>query len=71
MQKKLENFQDRVVLEKSELDEKLKALSKFVNEQIFMNLPFAEQDRLLRQRSHMEAYSSVLGQRIAAFRDES
>jgi len=51
--------QQRVVTEKEELDEKLAKLKAFLDD--------AEKERLQRQADHMNAYSGVLGERIAEF----
>ena len=70
----MEPYQERVVAEKRELDEKLSKLANFL---------FSDQDkrlvavlevmgdehlRLLKQYCHMMDYSKILGERIAAFR---
>jgi hypothetical protein len=60
-------FQERVVAEKSELDERLEKLDAFGRTELFENLPSEEQGRLNRQHSVMEEYSRILGERIAAF----
>ena len=60
--------QQRVVQEKSELDEKAHALSKFIGENpIFEGLPPEEQERLKVQNDLMWQLSEILGLRIAAF----
>lgn len=60
--------QQRVVDEKSELDEKLTKLGEFINSSpIYTGLPEAERERLVRQKSCMGEYSEILGERIAAF----
>lgn len=63
----LQPHQQRVVTEKAELDEKLEKLHVFFGTEIFAGLDDAEMDRLQRQAHHMEDYSAVLGERIAAF----
>lgn len=63
----MEPHQQRVVDEKTELDERLTKLIAFFNSQIFAGLPADEQDRMKRQADHMTNYSVVLGERIAAF----
>lgn len=64
----MEAHQQRVVDEKTELDEKLAKLSSFINDSpIFPKLPIDEQARLYRQQAVMATYSEILGQRIAAF----
>lgn len=59
--------QQRVVIEKAELDEKLAKLAAFMNTQRFTALPIDEFARLTRQFTCMVEYSAVLGERIAAF----
>lgn len=63
----LQPHQQRVVDEKTDLDEKLVKLNGFFETAIFSGLDDAEKERLIRQAGHMEAYSAVLGERIAAF----
>ena len=61
-------YQERVVAEKKELDEKLEKRGAFIKESIiFGTSPKDEQHRLICQRAFMAAYSNVLGERIAAF----
>lgn len=59
--------QERVVQEKKELDEKIGKLLAFVGGTIFASLDDAERSRLSVQLQHMNGYSEILGQRIAAF----
>lgn len=63
----LQPHQQRVVIEKAELDEKLAKLLAFHGTATFNALPPDEQDRLIRQSVWMGEYSAVLGERIAAF----
>jgi CRISPR/Cas system endoribonuclease Cas6 (RAMP superfamily) len=64
----MQPHQQRVVDEKSELDDRIGKLRTFIVESpIFVKLDSAEQNRLNRQYSHMRAYSDILGERIAAF----
>lgn len=65
--KVLEDWQQRVVDEKAELDKKLAALATFQNTQTHNALPREERDRLVRQRRYMEQYSQVLNERVTAF----
>jgi hypothetical protein len=68
MEKKpLAPHQQRVVDEKTELDEKLSKLCKFHGTDIFNGLDSAEQERLRKQADIMAEYSCILGDRIAAF----
>jgi hypothetical protein len=60
--------QQRVIDEKNELDIKTNALSEFIGENpIFKTLDDAERTRLRKQLGFMQGYSSMLGERIAAF----
>jgi len=59
--------QKRVVTEKAELDEKLEKLNVFKQGQLYASLSDAERERLIRQSLYMAGYSTVLGERIAAF----
>lgn len=59
--------QQRVLAEQTELDDRLTKLQAFFSNPIFSGLPEDEQDRLQKQAVAMQAYSEVLGERIAAF----
>lgn len=59
--------QQRVVVEKQELDQKIDALVPFLSSDTCHGLPFDERSRLKRQADVMAEYSSILGDRIAAF----
>ena len=65
----MEAYQERVVAEKKELDEKLTKLKAFVfgGNPIFGKLPPEEWDRLESQFDAMSRYSAILGARIKAF----
>ena len=64
----MQPYQQRVVDEKSELDEKSTKLGEFIESSpIFSGLPDDEKERLVRQKSCMSEYSEILGERIAAF----
>lgn len=60
--------QQRVVDEKAELDEKRAKLDAFFETERFNTLDIAEQARMRYQAVAMKEYSSVLGERIAAFK---
>ena len=64
----MEAYQLRVVEEKKELDEKIERLKAFMEGSIFASLDRDERSRLTLQLEHMNGYSEVLGQRIAAFK---
>ena len=63
----MEDYQQRVVDEKDELDQKLDRLSVFMKGDTFKGLPSEEQSRMDRQLKAMSAYSEILAERIAAF----
>ena len=64
----MEAYQERVVAEKAELDERTTKLAQFVvNDERFKSIFIEEQVRLRQQLTLMELYSEVLGKRIAAF----
>lgn len=60
--------QQRVITEKSDLDEKIGKLKTFIDSSLFINIDFEEQDRLRRQLVAMEEYSGILSERISAFK---
>jgi len=64
-----EPHQQRVVDEKTALDDKHNKLRDFLGRDDFVSIVSdeAERERLYRQSSIMAEYSAVLGQRIAAF----
>ena len=62
-------YQERVVAEKAHLDERLGYLNRFIMSETFVGVDQDEKDRLVRQRSAMLQYSSVLAERIEAFHD--
>lgn len=63
-----EPHQQRVVDEKTELDDKIDKLKKFILlKPVFKNLSVAEQSWLHIQLYHMQQYSVVLGERINSF----
>lgn len=60
--------QQRVLVEKAELDERLAKLSEFIADNpLFATLPDDEQERLRDQNLVMTQYSDILAERIAAF----
>jgi hypothetical protein len=61
-------FQQRVVDEKRDLDEKFKKLMVFLRGPMFANVDPAEQERLTRQSKLMDEYSGVLAERISEFK---
>lgn len=60
-------YQQRVIAEKAELDERIEKLDAFLVTTTFHGLPASERNRLMFQGSAMRIYSRVLADRIAAF----
>ncbi len=67
MTTELADWQQRVVNEKRELDEKKAALLAFFDKPAYAALPTEDRILLIAQHTHMKAYSDVLGTRIARF----
>ena len=64
----MEDYQKRVISERSQLNNKIELLNTFINENaIFSTLPVEEQCDLMLQRHFMECYSAVLENRISRF----
>jgi hypothetical protein len=63
----MEDWQQRVVDEKKELDKKLENLRKFLSTESFQKLAIKEQARLEYQKLIMMSYSDVLHLRIVNF----
>ena len=61
----MEDYQERVIDEKAELDAKLEKLQTFLAKD--MEIASDELDRLKRQAEVMAEYSKILGERIEAF----
>ena len=59
--------EERVVIEKKELDAKRERLAVFGRSAVFQLLDKAERDRLRRQLEAMDLYSKILGERIEGF----
>lgn len=64
----MEDYQQRVIDEKSALDKKAVALSNFIGENPAFEKISAENQELLKEQNDiMWQYSEILGKRIAAF----
>lgn len=59
--------EERVVVEKKELDEKITRLKDFIAGKVFEALPSVDGFLLRQQCWAMERYSKILSQRIARF----
>jgi hypothetical protein len=64
----MKDYQERVVAEKKELDDKRVKLTAFLKTKTFEALDIAEKARLASQSNIMLQYSNVLSERIAAFK---
>jgi hypothetical protein len=60
-------YQNRVVMERQELIEKIDKLTDFMKGGVFVGLDEDEQDRLSRQHVIMLEYSNILAERIVHF----
>ncbi len=65
--KKYNGFQERVINELEELNEKLSKLSDFLQTEFYDSLPQVEQDMLLMQKNVMTVYANILASRISRF----
>lgn len=63
----MQPHEERVVVEKKELDEKLAKLEPFLNSTIFLSLASEDQGLLNEQCRLMMEYSDILRKRIARF----
>lgn len=63
----LQGYQERVIVEKADLDTRLAALRRFIDDGFTAGLPMAEKLLLISQRLAMQQYSAILGERIALF----
>lgn len=59
--------QDEILLEHSDLADKVVKLNKYVAGTHYAQLSAADQDRLSKQLHHMTVYRCLLEERIAAF----
>lgn len=64
----MQPWQQRVIDEKKELDEKLKKLLVFISGEEFRKLPWQEATLLKQQALAMGKYASILEERIANFK---
>ena len=64
----MELYQERVIKEKEELDEKVSKLQAFVGSERFNSVESDEANRMRNQLSVMIDYSTILGDRISNFK---
>lgn len=62
--------EERVVVEKQELDEKIAKLEAFTKTEACFKLPFKDRDLLMSQFLIMTEYSHILGARIHNFKEQ-
>lgn len=62
-------YQQRVVVEKDELDGKIARLTAFLESMQGVTTPHEEYVLLTQQLDHMQNYSAVLGKRITKFEE--
>ena len=65
----MQDFQQRVIDEHAELNDRLNKLINFFGTETFAGLPVAEKRRLDQQVMAMEMYERVLSSRILAFKE--
>lgn len=63
----MEDYQQRVLDEKTELDAKIQKLEVFLSTPIFDNMPRTARELLIIQYAYMGNYSTILSQRIVLF----
>ena len=61
----MDGYKERVILEKEQLDEKIKKLNDFFTTEIYAKLPDNESTLLSKQQRAMMQYSEILKQRVA------
>ena len=66
----MDNYQLRVIEEKTELDKKLESLNAFLASDSFNNVKPYQQEKLKQQRFIMQEYSEILKSRISDFNKE-
>ncbi len=64
---KLENYQNRMILEKEELDIKIKKLNRYIQSVNFIKLDTVDRELLIEQYHYMGLYNQILDQRIERF----
>lgn len=63
----MQPYQQRVVEEAAQLDERIDRLYAFTASPDFRRIPEDERNRMIRQLRAMGAYSAILHERIEAF----
>ena len=63
----MQPYQERVVNEQADLQDKLDKLDIFIRGDRFSSIPMDEQLRMEQQKHFMHGYNEVLKQRIEAF----
>jgi hypothetical protein len=60
----MSDFIERIVIEKTELDDKLQKLGSFISSEKVAAVAESQKPLLTRQRAVMEEYSEILGERL-------
>lgn len=60
-------YQERVIAERDDLQQKIEALERFTGTDQMRSLSLKDQYRLVRQLNHMRSYRDVLNERIEDF----
>lgn len=60
-------YQERVVIEKQELDDKIDKLEAFLRSENYQGVDLLNQQLMMQQLGIMLAYSSILSRRIETF----
>lgn len=63
----LQPYQERVITERDDLQQKIEALERWTGSDAFRSLKLKEQYRQVRQLNHMRSYRDVLNERIEDF----
>lgn len=64
---KLQPHEERVLVERGELADRLDRLTTFIGGEAWHKLPETDRDLLIEQCNHMTAYLGVLQRRVARF----
>jgi len=67
----MSTFQERLIIEKNELNEKYEKLTQFINSKLFQEIESVQQSLLQVQASAMFTYAKCLSERIFWLEKES
>ena len=63
----MEAWQERIIQERAQLDERLAKLNEFMGSEALLKLSSDEQQRLRYQHHYMTRYSDILAERVASW----